>query len=258
MFARFKKLFSDLSEQSAFGPWLTVAECFELANAETYTRSHGFMHNRAHRFFSAENRISLVAKLLADRFGLAEFQYVGCGDNAVVVRYAEGQALRFRAPALEEEVNTQRVLKSPFICPIWREIDFHGARLNFVPHIPSLAVALSSGVISTEVAEGYMFVLLREGFENDPPLWFYDYKHFAFKFEQVGLLRDGTPIIIDQGSVILQSDAPKSRHARLAEDKRTCLRPVSLTVSWDRSWTDDRGQPKIDRLPEPVDRILLS
>jgi hypothetical protein len=32
-------------------------------------------------------------------------------------------------------------------------------------------------------------------------LWFYDYKNFAYKFEQIGLLSDGTPIIIDQGSV---------------------------------------------------------
>jgi hypothetical protein len=258
MFARFKKLFSSHSDQSAFRPSLTVAECFELANAETYTRSHGFIHNRAHRFFSTENRISMVADLLADQFGLAEFQYIGCGDNAVVVRYDECQALRFRAPALEEEVNTQRVLKSPFICPIWREIDFHGARLNFVPHVPSLAVALSRGVVSPEVAEEYMFVLLRAGFENEPPLWFYDYKHFAFKFEQVGLLRDGTPIIIDQGSVILQSDTPKSRLARLAEDKRRCLQPTSLTGLWDRSWRDDGGQLKIDKLPKPHHRIMSS
>jgi hypothetical protein len=258
MFARFKKPFSSRYDESAFRPSLTVAECFELANAETYTRSHGFLHNRAHRFFSAENRISLVADLLAKRFGLTEFQYIGCGDNAVVVRYAECQALRFRAPALEEDVNTQRVLKSPFICPIWREIDFHGARLNFVPHVPSLAVALTRGVISPEVAERYMFLLLWAGFENEPPLWFYDYKHFAFKFEQVGLLPDGTPIIIDQGSVILQSDTPKSRLERLAEDKRRCRHPISLTTSWDRSWRDDGGQPKIDKLPKPDDRMMSS
>jgi hypothetical protein len=258
MFARFKKLFASRSDQSAFRPSLTVAECFELANAETYTRSHGFIQNRAHRFFSTENRIPLVAELLSNRFGLTEFQYIGCGDNAVVVRYAEYQALRFRAPALEEEVNTQRVLQSPFICPIWREIDFHSARLNFVPYIPSLAVALSREVISPEAAEGYMIVLLRAGFENKPPLWFYDYKHFAFKFEQVGLLRDGTPIIIDQGSVILESHTPKSRLGRLAEDRRTCLHPLSLTTPWDRSWKDNSGQSKIDKLPKPDDRIISS
>jgi hypothetical protein len=256
MFARFKKRFSSSSGQKAFRPSLTVSECFELANAETYTRSHGYIHNRAYRFFSTDNRISHVADLLSDRFGLAEFQYVGCGDNAVVVRYADCQALRFRAPPLEEEVNTQRVLKSPFICPIWREVDFHRARLNFVPYIPSLAVALSTGVISPEVAEGYMFVLLRAGFENEPPFWFYDYKHYAFKFEQVGLLRDGTPIVIDQGSVILQSDTPKSRLERLAADKRTCLHPVSFLSPWDGSWSDEEGRLKMDRLPKPDDRIM--
>jgi len=258
MFARLKRLFSFPSDQSAFRPSLTVAECFELANAETYTRSHGFIQNRAHRFFSAENRLPLVADLLFERFGLDKFQYVGCGDNAVVVRYAERQALRFRAPPLEEEVNTQRVLESPFICPIWREIGFQGARLNFVPYIPSVAVALSRGVISQEVAEAYMLVLLRAGFENEPPLWFYDYKHFAFKFEQVGLLDDGTPIIIDQGSVILESDTPPSRLQRLAEDKKTCLDASSRAELWNLSWTDDAGRRKIHTLSKPDDRIVTS
>jgi hypothetical protein len=252
-----KKLLSSVSRKDVFRPTQGLAECFEWANNETYTRSHGFMSNRAYQFFCEKSRIALVSKFLRERFGLTRFQYIGCGDNAIVVRYAEFQALRFRAPAIESEVNTQRVLESPFICPIWREIELEGARLNFVPHVPSLAIAVRSDFIPREVAEEYVFALLRAGFESKPPLWFYDYKNFAYKFEQIGLLSDGTPIIIDQGSVILESDAPTERFCRLSEDKvQAKMRIASPMPPWDGSWFDIQGRPKIEMLPRPSERIM--
>jgi hypothetical protein len=188
---------------------------------------------------------------------LSKFQYIGCGDNAIVVRYAEFQVLRVRAPAIETEVNTQRVVESPLICPIWREIEFEGARLNFVPYVPSVANAVSADLISRELAEDYVLALLRAGFESSPPLWFYDYKNHSYKFEQIGLLADRTPIIIDQGSVILESDAPKERAERLAQDKMRVSIGSSLPISpWDGSWFDEQGRPKIEGLPKPGGRIM--
>lgn len=258
MFVRgLKKFFLSRSSSHAFRPSLRLAECFELANDETYTRSYGFIRNRAYQFFSEESRIELVSEYVKERFGLAEFQYIGCGDNAVVVGYAECQVLRFRAPPVETEVNTQRVHQSPFICPIWRECEFEGARLDFVPHVPSVANALSADIISRELAEEYVFALLRAGFESSPPLWFYDYKKSYYKFEQIGLLPDATPIIIDQGSVILESEAPRGRFDRLAADKsQAYMRTSSPRGSWDGSWIDKMGRPKIEALPKPDQRIM--
>jgi hypothetical protein len=258
MFVRARrKLFSPHSTSRAFRPSLGLSACFELANDETYTRSYGFIKNRAYQFFSENGRIGLVSEYVKERFGLDKFQYIGCGDNAIVVRYAEDQVLRFRAPPIDAEVNTQRVHQSPFICPIWRELEFEGARLDFVPHVPSVAMALSADIISRELAEEYVLALLRAGFESDPPLWFYDYKKSSYKFEQIGLLPDATPIIIDQGSVILESEAPKERVDRLSEDKnRAYMRAGSPMVSWSGSWIDIGGRPKIEALPKPGERIM--
>jgi hypothetical protein len=258
MFERaIKALFSRGSALDVFRPARGLVECFELANDEIYTRSHGFLINRAYRFFAKNGRIDQVSKYVKERFELCNFEYVGCGDNAIVLRYAEFQALRFRAPAIEDEVNTQRVLESPLICPIWREVEFEGARLNFVPYVPSLANAVASDVMSRELAESYVFALLRAGFESSPPLWFYDYKNHSYKFEQIGLLSDCTPIIIDQGSVILEFDAPKERVDRLAEDKmRASTRSASSMLPWDGSWFDPEGRPKIGGLPIPPARIM--
>ena len=247
-----KKLFSPNSSKDIFRPTRSLAECFELANSEIYTRSHGFLSNRAYRFFAESNRIDRVTAYINERFGLITFQYIGCGDNAIVVRYSDCQALRFRGPVVEAEVNTQTVVKSPFICPIWEEIEFDRARLDFVPYVRSLAINVSAELISRAVAEEYVFALLRAGFESSPPLWFYDYKNYDHKFEQIGLLSDGTPIIIDQGSVIPAADAPKERLAKLAEDMSlVSMRPVSATASWDGSWFDCQGRQKIDSLAKP-------
>lgn len=241
----------------SFRPTQSLPECFELANDEVYTRSHGFLHNRAYQFFSKDGGITRVSDYVNQRFGLTKFQYIGCGDNAVVVRYSEFQVLRFRAPAVEADVNTLYVLEMPFICPVWREFEFARGRLNFVPYVPSLAVSVSIGAVSRPVAEEYVFALLRVGFESEPPMWFYDYKNYDYKFEQIGLLSDGTPIIIDHGSIILETDAPDERLDRLAEDKRLLsLRLPSSTPQWDGSWVDDHGQRKIDALPRPNNRIM--
>lgn len=258
MFGRLiKAFFSADSTDDAFRPSQGLAECFELANDEVYTRSHGFLSNRAYQFFSKNDRIRLVSEYVRERFGLSNFQYIGCGDNVIVVRYSEFQVLRVRAPAIETEVNTQRVVESPLICPIWRELEFEGARLNFVPYVPSLANAVSAGVIPREFAETFVLALLRAGFESSPSLWFYDYKNHSYKFEQIGLLSDCTPIIIDQGSVILESDAPKERVGRLAEDKmQASIRSTSPMPFWDGSWSDMQGRPKIARFPKPGERIM--
>lgn len=240
-----KKLFTPNSRNDAFRPTKSLPECFELANDEIYTRSHGFLTNRAYQFFSKDSRIKRVSEYVKDRFGLTNFHYIGSGDHVIVVRYSEFQALRFRGPAVESEVNTQYVLERPFICPIWREIEFEGARLDFVPYVPSLAVSVSAGAITRAVAEEYIFALLRAGFESNPPVWFYDYKNYDHKFEQIGLLPDGTPIIIDQGSIILESDTPNERLDRLDEDKRqVSMRSISATPCWDRSWFDNQGRKK--------------
>jgi hypothetical protein len=258
MFVRaLKKYFLPRSSRHTFLPSLKLSECFELANDETYTRSYGFTKNRAYRFFSAENRIKLVSEYVKEKCGLFEFEYIGCGDNAVVVRYAECQVLRFRAPSVETEVNTQRVHQAPFICPIWRELEFEGARLDFVPYVPSVAWALSADRISRDLAEEYIFALVRAGFESEPPLWFYDYKKSYYKFEQIGLLPDATPVIIDQGSVILESEAPKELFDRLAADKsHAYMRARNPVVSWAGSWIDGNGRPKIEALPKPHERIM--
>jgi len=241
----------------AFRPTNGLAECLELANDEIYTRSHGALSNRAYRFLASQGRITLVSGYLRERFGLSKFQYVGCGDNVIVVRYAELQVIRIRAPAVASEVNTHRHLESQLICPVWREVEYEGVRLNFAPYVPSLANAVSASRISREVAEEYMVALLRAGFEHSPPLWFYDHKSQSYKFEQVGLLSDYTPIIIDLGSVILESDAPEEKFDLLAAHKmQAFMRPTSATPLWDGSWLDTSGSPKIDRLPKPDARIM--
>jgi hypothetical protein len=258
MFGRIiKALFSISPMSDEFRPAHGLAECLELANDECYTRSHGALSNRAYRFLASNGRIALVSGYVRERFGLSNFQYVGCGDNVIVVRYAEFQVLRIRGPAVETEVNTHRHLESPLICPVWREAEYEGARLNFVPYVPSLADAVSASRLSRNVAEEYMYAILRAGFENRPPLWFYDHKNNSYKFEQVGLLSDYTPIIVDLGSVILESDAPGHKFDLLAAHKmQASSRPTPPTPLWDGSWLDISGRPKIDRLPKPDGRVM--
>ena len=246
-----------LARKYTIRPTQSLSECLDIANAEIYTKSHGFASNRAHQFFSRDGRIERVSEYMKKHFGLTRFHYIGCGDNAIVVRFTQSQALRICGPAVPGEVNTYNVPKAPFICPIWREIEFEGARLNFVPYVPSVAVSVSSGLIARAVAEEYIFALLRAGFENRPPLWFYDYKNYDHKFEQIGLLADGTPIIIDQGSVILEADTPKERFDRLAEDKKqVSTRPISSIPFWDGTWFDKQGRQKIEALAKPDSRIM--
>lgn len=241
----------------AFRPSHGLAECFEMANDETYTRSHGFLSNRAYRFLAQNGLIKVVSEYVKARFGLSKFQYIGCGDNVIVVRYAEFQVLRVRAPAIRSQANTQRVIESPLICPIWREIEFQGARLNFVPYVPSLAKAVLNGGISLQIAQEYIFALLRAGFESNPPLWFYDHKNHSYKFEQIGLIPEGTPIIIDQGAVILEAGAPQERFSQLSADKAQVFgRIVPPIPSWDGSWFDANGIPKIESLPKPCEQVM--
>lgn len=230
----------------------TLYECFELANDEIYTRSHGTLVNRAYRHYSQDGRLHRLENYLLQEYGIKEFCYVGSGDNAIVVQYAQDQAIRFRGPVDASAVNTQYVISSPFVCPVWSEVLFEGGRINFVPFIQNLAVRVSTGITSREIAEHFIFAILKAGFDSTPALWFYDYKNFDFKFEQVALLSDCTPVIIDHGAIILESDAPIEKRGRLEEDRRQCQKGFELQASgWDGSWFNRDGSAKISLLRRP-------
>ena len=235
----------------------TLSDCFEMANSEVYTRSQMMLTNRAYGFFKAENGISLLSEFLRKKADLDRFQYVGCGDNAIVVRYSEHQALRFRAPAIEGRVNTQDVLKAPFISPVWNEVEFLGGRLNFVPFHKSLASEILSGNVKRATGEELIHILMEAAFRNVPPMWFYDYYNYDFKFEQIAILDDWTPLIIDQGGVILETDAPVECSERIASDKDRVLNEGhQVDTPWDGKWVDGAGKPKIDHLEKPPSNIL--
>lgn len=215
------------------------------------------LKNRAYEFFKEGNKIAIISDYLRNNAGLRKFQYVGCGDNAIVVRYSENQALRFRAPEVEGRANTQNVLAAPFISPVWNEVRFLGGRLNFVPFHRSLGREIISGNVSREKGENCIHSLRRAAFEHEPSIWFYDYYNYDFKFEQVALLDDWTPIIIDQGSVILESDASAGCSERIAFEKNNALnRNLQLDLPWDGKWVDSAGIRKIEYLEKPPADIL--
>ena len=233
----------------------SIAECFQLANEQIYDRSHGYLSNRAYDYNSQNNRIHRLEQFLRVEFSLAKFEYVGCGDNAIIVRYSDTQALRFRAPPIDGEINTQSVVKAPFMCPIFKEIEFDGCRLNFVPYIPALSLAIAAGKQTPEIGKAYIYRLLEEGFNSSPPLWFHDYKNSSYKYEQIGLLDDHTPIIIDQGSVIPEALADDRMQDRLLEDKKRKPRNDNIP-NWDGKWRDRTGAMKIESLPKPPAKII--
>jgi len=235
----------------------SLRECFELANDEVYTRSQGFLANRAYKHFRSNNRIEVVSDYLVRNLGLEKFRYVGAGDNAVVVQYSDCQALRIRAPAMQGKFNTHEVQKSPFICPVWKEVNVMEGRLNFVPFVSSMGNEVTSGKISKDHAISIVFHLINACFESDPPLWFYDYCNFDYKFEQIGFLPDRTPIIIDHGSVILESDAELFGLDRLNEDKfKLAQHSFSDVHSWDGKWHDGDGTPRLKLLERPPSAVL--
>lgn len=242
-----------------FRPRLSLAACLEQANDEVYVRSHGTIHNRAYKYIAGSSLVELLSEKLAQQFGLTQFDYVGCGDNAIVLRYSHDQALRLRAPADPDQINTHYVLEADFVCPIWKEFSFEGARLNFVPYIESLEARMRRNEFTNSEAEYLLQSLIQTGFQRDPTLWFYDYRNFKNKYEQIGLLGDHTPIILDQGSVIYAADAPEKWQGRLLHDERiTTTNLPKGNLSWNGSWLDERGNPKILDLPQPGTRILDS
>ncbi|TRD15226.1 hypothetical protein FEV53_17300 [Palleronia caenipelagi] len=189
--------------------------------------------------------------------GLSNFQYVGCGDNAIVVRYSESQAIRFRAPEVEGRANTKVVLEAPFISPVWKEVQFLGGRINFVPFHRSLNSEIILGKINRKAGEQCIHALMRAAFQNKPPMWFYDYYNYDFKFEQVALLKDSTPVIIDQGGIILEKDAPNEYSERISSEKKGVLTAdLEVDLPWDGKWNDDTGKLKIDQLERPPVDIL--
>ena len=236
----------------------SLYECFELARSDIYTRSHGFFQsNRALEFFDQDNRLVDLYQFLSLRAGLEKFEYVGCGDNAIVIRYSEKQALRIRAPALEDRINTHHALSAPFICPIWKEVEIFGGRLNFVPFIPDLKNQTLRGFVNNEIAANFLIALIQAAFDHKPPIWFYDHFLAEFKFEQVGLLDDATPIIIDQGSAILEMDAPVDKKEKLESEKERWVDyKLGDLTPWDGRWHNEKGEAKIGSLELPAQRIL--
>ncbi len=235
---------------------LSLEQCFEMANDEIYTRSHGFLQNRAYVFFRTNNRLQRLSDLLDSLAGINNFSYVGSGDNAVVVQYNDDQVLRLRAPAIPNQVNTHAVPAAPMICPVWKEVIFEEARLNFVPFIDSLSKRMSQGKVSRPIAEKYVHALMKGCLSNDPKLWFYDYKNFDFKFEQIGILPSGAPIVLDLGSVIYTTDATSAEQEKLSRDMEFV---AALNVGfddWDGSWMDLSGRPHIEALRRPPPEIM--
>ena len=235
---------------------LSLEDCFELANSEVYTRSQGFLQNRAHEFFRVKDRIQRLSDFLDSLAGIKRFSYVGCGDNAVVVQYDDSQVLRLRAPAIEDQINTHNVPSAPMICPVWKEVVFEGARLNFVPYIYSLANHLSQRNIPRSKAEKYVYALMKGCLANDPQLWFYDYRNYDFKFEQIGILSCGAPVLLDLGAVIHANDAKAGEKDKLLNDMGI-VADLKLEFSdWDGRWRDSNGRPYIDTLVRAPKAVL--
>lgn len=255
MFQGLLQYFTHSKDKTDAPPTQSLMACFEAANDEIYTRSHGFLENRAYAFFRANDRLERLERHLKLLAGIDGYAYVGSGDNVVVVRYDKDQLIRFRAPAIAGQANTEDVPVAPMVCPIWKEIYFEQARLNFVPFIPSLARSVAVGKITRTVAESYIYALMSGCLSCDPQIWFYDYKNYDFKFEQVGVLPNGVPIIIDLGSVIYCTDAPEADRAKLADD--ICLaNDWNLSHSGEFKWLDETGVAFINRLCRPSKLVL--
>jgi hypothetical protein len=141
--------------------------------------------------------------------------------------------------------------------PRLKEVEIFGGRLNFVPYIPNLGNQILRGSIKREVGENFVIALIQAGFAHKPSIWFYNHSLADFKFEQVGILDDSTPIIIDQGAAILEMDTPSDKKEKLEKEKEKWLdRKLQDLAPWDGRWLDEKGVAKLEALERPRQEIL--
>ena len=235
----------------------SLRACLDAANDAIYTSSNGMHRNRAAEFYRQADRAERLEECLASLGGILGYEYLGSGDNAVVLRYSNQQILRLRAPEIGDRPNTKTVPQAPMICPIWKESLFEGGRLNFVPYVTGLDSLISKKKYTEEQGRSLIYSLMQACFNHSPPIWFYDYKNFRYKFEQIGIFGGGVPIIIDLGAVIYVSDSTDLDRVELERDKlRTVSQPKCKLGAWDGVWHDSAGNPRIDALDKPSPRIL--
>ena len=180
--------------------------------------------------------------------GFHEFMFVGAGDNAVVVRCGDFQAIRLRGPAIDEKPETLVSPQSSHVLSVQKTVDFQGVRLDFVPYVDlTLKKAVQNRMLSPQDAEGVMQYLLWVCFEGQPPVWFWDRRNsFGHKFEQVGFLPNGKPVVIDHGSVIYVSDAPPEALPQLDQDRRLAeqFSEKNPEIVANTAWTPFSYEPK--------------
>ncbi len=92
--------------------------------------------------------------------------------------------------------------------PVLETVEFKAVRLDFVLCVMSFA-EFEQEFEEQSDPEMVVNFLLWYGLQQTPAVWFWDRMiGDVVKLDQVAVLEDGTPIIMDQGSVIYVSDIP--------------------------------------------------
>ena len=228
------------------------AQVFDDGQANTYTHSGGG-GNRAWEDIVAKGNIKEVeAALVADGFRRATF--VGSGDNAIIALVNNGQCLRFRGKQTESPNTWEAPDIDEMIGEFYRR-EVAGCRIIGINYVPSLHTAINAQQITKEDALILLEHLRISIARNGSGYMLVDWKRGDItKFEQVGLLPDKTPIVLDMGSVMPVAHLDEiftTSYAHAYQEEYRALQtqplpPLPAKIQWDGTWRTNDGIRKTE------------
>lgn len=143
---------------------------------------------------------------------------VGFGHNVIMLESSKGHLLRVRAPELNDPSTKlppsidQMIAysKPPY------NVEINGCRIQGVDKYETLADAVKTGKLTEKEADALVLRLRVAVRQQNPKCYFHDWSHYkpidrmyiqdemVSKYGQIGLQSDGTPIILDMGSVVTE------------------------------------------------------
>ena len=218
----------------------------------TYTMSLGG-NNRAWEHIVARGNIATVTDELGND-GFRRGIFIGSGDNAVIGLFNNGQCLRFRG-AKGDDPSTWDPPDIDQMIGTFYNKEICGARIVGINFVRSMKVAVDTGELSRQDAL-ILLTHLRVGIaKNNDGCMLTDWERSGIiKFEQIGLLPDNTPIVLDMGAVIpiknidsiFNEKRAAALHLEYTSILHTALPEIPPSLHWDGKWTTAEGIRKTE------------
>lgn len=230
----------------------TFAQVLDEGQSNTYTHSGGGS-NRAWEDIVAKGNLDEVTAVLAAD-GFRRGQFVGSGDNAIIALVNDGQCLRFRGKQTESPNTWEAPDIDEMIGEFYRR-EVAGCRIIGVNYVTSLDKAIKTEQITKADAlillEHLRIAIARNGSGYMLVDW---ERGDMIKFEQVGLLPDNTPVVLDMGSVMPVAHLDeifKPSYAQKHQQEYRVLQtqpipPLPEHIQWDGTWRTKDGIRKTE------------